>query len=53
MVFCKHVVDISKGKKKNDLSSPTRIGQLERAGMKEDLLLLEFIKVDKVCDDKE
>jgi len=47
MMFCQHVVDISKGKKENDLSSAHRSRQLERAGMTEDLLLLEFIKVDK------
>ena len=47
MMFCQHVVDISKGKKQNDLSSAHRSRQLKRAGMTEDLLLLEFIKVDK------
>ena len=44
--FCQLVIAISKGKKENTLSTPTRKRELERAGITEDLILMEFVKFE-------
>ena len=44
--FCQLVIAISKGKKENILSTPTRKRELERAGITEDLILMEFVKFE-------
>ena len=44
MMFIKQVELIAKGKVENNLSSNTRKRELERAGISEELMLMEFIK---------
>ena len=44
--FCQLVIAISKGKKENTLSTPTRMGELEHASITKDLILMEFVKFE-------
>jgi hypothetical protein len=44
--FCQRVIVISKGKKENTLSTPTHKRELERAGITEDLILMEVVKFE-------
>ena len=45
--YCKHVVAISKGKAKNNLSTNARKRELQRAGITEELILMEFVKFNE------
>ena len=45
--FTKLVIAISKGKAENRISTNRRKGELERAGITEELILMEFCKFDK------
>ena len=47
MMFCKHVVAISKGETPNNISTKTRQREMQRAGITEELILMEFVKFDK------
>lgn len=47
MMFCKHVVAISKGETPNNISTKTRQREMQRAGITEELVLMEFVKFDK------
>ncbi len=49
------VIDISKGKKPNTLSSRQRLGELERAGITEELILMElcYFEVSETLKQKE
>ena len=47
VAFCKHIVAISKGKAANNISTTRRKRELERAGITEELILMEFVKFDE------
>ena len=46
-MYCKHAVAISKGETPHIINTKARQGEMKRAGITEELILMEFVKFDK------